>query len=113
MALVWDCSNCLAGTAPCNDEESAWLERLGLGSGMVKMDVITVDNVSEWLFRFRLVERLWPDTGVEPMSVAAIERWLGLSTNVTPMPRTEWVSSVAEHVAVEVLMNLQCELLGV
>ena len=110
MSLVLDCSKCVAGTARCNDEERAWLERLGFGSVIVKLDAITADNVTEWLFRFRFIERLWPDMGVEPMPVAAIERWIGLRTNVAPIPQPEWVLSVAEVAAVDMLINLQSAL---
>jgi len=105
MSLVWDCSNCVAGTAPRNDEERAWLQRLGFGSVIVKLDAITVDNVPEWLFRFRFVERLLPDPSEQPMSVAAIERWIGLRTNVGPIPRPEWVSWVAARAAEDVLAS--------
>lgn len=110
MSLVWDCSKCVAGTAPRNEEERAWLQRLGFGATIVKLDAITVDNVPEWLFRFRFVERLLPDPSEEPISVAAIERWIGLRTNVGPVPRPEWVSWLAVRAAEDVLTSPPREL---
>jgi hypothetical protein len=106
MSLIVDCSNCVAGKAPQNDEERAWLERLGFGSVIVKLDAITVDNLPEWLFRFRFVERLLPDPSEEPISVAAIERWVGLRTNVGPVTRSEWVPWLAVRAAEDVLTSL-------
>lgn len=109
MSLIVDCSNCGAGSAPRNDEERAWLQRMSFGSVIVKLDAITVDNVPEWLFRCRFVERLLPDPSEEPIPVAAIERWIGLRTNVGPMSRSEWVSGVAVRAAEEVLRSVPCE----
>lgn len=100
--MIWDCSECIAGTAPHNDEEKAWLERLGFGAALVKLDTITPANVNDWLFRFRLVERMWPEANVEPIPVAAIERWIGLRTNVAPMRRSAWVSNVVKHFAADI-----------
>lgn len=110
MSLIVDCSNCIAGTAPHNDEERAWLDRLGFGSVMVKLNAITADNVPEWLFRFRYVERLLPDPSESPMPVAAIERWIGLRTNVGHVPRSKWVSGVAVRAAEDVFISLPREL---
>lgn len=112
MSLIWDCSNCVAGPVPRNDEERDWLQRLGFGAPVVKLDTITADNVNEWVFRFRLLERFWPDTGAGPMPVTAFERWIGLRTNVARVPQPEWVSEVAQHITMDILMNVQCELYG-
>jgi hypothetical protein len=76
------------------------------------LDAITADNVSEWVFRFRLLERFWPGIWVGPMPVTAFERWIGLRTNVARVPQPEWVSEVAQHITMDILMNVQCELYG-
>lgn len=109
MSLILDCSNCVAGSTPQNDEERAWLQKLGFGSIVVKLDTITAENVDEWVFRFRFAERLWPDLAAEPISAAAIMRWIGLRTNVTSVPRSAWVAGLAEHAAIDVLGDLRNE----
>jgi len=110
MSLILDCSNCTAGTTPRNDEERAWLQKLGFGAIVVKLDTITAENVDEWVFRFRFAERLWPDMAADPMPVAAIKRWIGLRTNVARQSRPTWVSGVAKHAALDVGGDVQQEL---
>jgi hypothetical protein len=110
MSLIIDCSKCAAGTTPRNDEERDWLQKVGFGAVVVKLDTITTENVDEWVFRFRLAERVWPDMAAEPLPVAAIRRWIGLRANVAPVPRPEWVSGVAERASQDVLGDLQHEL---
>jgi hypothetical protein len=111
MNLIVDCSRCGTGMTPLNGMESDWLQRLSIGSGRVRLNTITPENIDEWLFRFRFLERLWPHTGMSRMPIAGIARWIGLRTNVRPVRRPEWVSEFAEIAAMDVALNVQFELL--
>ncbi len=106
MSLVWNCSGCVVGAVPRNDGERAWLQKVGFGSPIVKLGIITADDVPEWLFRFRFLEQLWPDMSTEPVPVAAIERWIELRTNVTSTLREKWVAEAAANAAWAIATSL-------
>jgi hypothetical protein len=109
MSLIIDCSNCVAGTAPRNREERTQLWELGLRAPLVKLDTITAENATEWQFRLRFLDQLFPGMLVVPPPLAAIERWIGLRVNVERVRQPEWVEGVAEHAAIELLMTLAHE----
>lgn len=102
MSLNWDSSRCNAGDTPANEVENGWRECLIFGSICIDIGVITDENVDEVLFRYRFLEQIGRSITTSPMTREAIQRWVGLRTNVINMTRAKWVNKITKRLAEEV-----------
>lgn len=110
MSLNWDCSKCPGGSTPANDTEHGWRECLIWGSMCINMSRITEENVEEVLFRYRFMEQIGQSITTQPMTLEAIRRWIGLSTNADTLTRAKWISKVAKIVENDVSRNVSSEI---
>lgn len=117
MSLDWDCSKCPAGSMPANAEEHGARECLIWGSISIDIGRITEENASEVLFRYRFLERIDQSITTQPMTMEAIQRWIGLRTNVVTLDRKAWLEKVAKivktNLARDVWTSVQSELKSV
>jgi len=94
----------------CHGRES-WLQRdweildkLIWGTMIVDIGTITDANISEWLFRMTLGDRIHSNRGYFvmryqfdeeiPLTAAHLRKFVGLKTNVTTTTRAKWMKKV-------------------
>jgi hypothetical protein len=94
----------------CHGRES-WLQRdweildkLIWGTMIVDIGTITDANISEWLFRMTLGDRILSGRGYFvmryqfdediPLTAAHLRKFVGLKTNVTTTTRAKWMKKV-------------------
>jgi hypothetical protein len=102
MSLNWDSSRCKAGDTPANEVEHGWRECLIWGSICIDIGQITDENVDEVLFRYRFMERIGESVTTQPMTKEAIQRWVGLRTNVANMTRAKWISKMTKRLGEDI-----------
>ena len=107
-------SVCCDPPVPKGHQDELWRRCLIEGSLVVGLSKLTDDNIEEWLFRIRLVQRLLhPGLFKLPVSTKRnskqmlkehditfqiLRRWSGLWTDTRNMTREEWVNAVIHKV---------------
>jgi hypothetical protein len=89
MSLDWNTKNC-AVPAPQSEAEADERDRLIFASSWVGLSTITRDNVREWLVRLFVWHELDRGQLLGMNPLGALERWIGLETNVDDETREQW-----------------------
>lgn len=108
MSLDWNSTKCRPAL-PENDAERGWRHGLIWATLAVGLGRITKDNVDEWMFRIRWLERARMSVFGDKVPESAVRRWIGLGTNVPDVKRPAWLKQKAEMMEREVENNLACE----
>lgn len=104
MSLNWDSTKC-ANPVPANETEAGERECLIWGSIGLDLGEITQENVNEWFFRFKFLEKINRGFTTQPMTMDVIQRWVGLRMNVISQTRKKWIKRVMEQVEREVVYS--------
>lgn len=119
-------SVCCDPPVPKGHQDELWRRCLIEGSMVVGLSKVTKDNVKEWMFRIRFVQRMLhqdlfriatfrkhkgrPKLVEKDITVAIVKRWAGLWTNASNATREEFVNSVIHRVVQRIEAGVASEI---
>jgi hypothetical protein len=100
MSLNYDTRNCNP-PLPTDDNDASLKYVLEMGTMSTGIPSITVENYKEVWLRVNALERMegcWllrSDGKSEFITLPQIKRWIGMSTNASPMTRTQFMKRLS------------------
>lgn len=119
MSLNFNFSTC-QGRESWTERDMQMLDRLIWGTIVVDIGSITDANIGEWLFRMRLGDLMMGGAGFFtmkyegedrfPITAEHLRKFVGLTTNVSNMPRAKWMRKAMRQAADRVESLVSSEL---